>query len=246
MTEPRGDAPPSPQPLAPWASDRLEPTRVARSAAHAPSASQARGLRTRFRQHDRAVLVVPPVPTASQSNSTGSTQGQDAAVGSAATLTSELSNRSTRRRTPMIDSSSRRPSFRSGFTARLCHGAVPDLGRAVGDDGDDGLCQPGAWRVRDGGRLCHDRPDAAARRAVAAGAGRGRGRGGARQPADRAALVPPPLRRRRARPGAADDGARLHLRPGGALSARPGAAAARTPARAQSRPQPRLCCGSGL
>jgi Branched-chain amino acid transport system / permease component len=70
-----------------------------------------------------------------------------------------------------------------------------------------------------------------------------------------AALVSLPIERllyrrlyggRRARPGAADDGARLHLGPGRALSARPGAAAARTPDRAQSRPQPRLCRRSGL
>ena len=49
---------------------------------------------------------------------------------------------------------------------RLGDGALPDLGRAVGDDGADGLRQPGARRLRDARRLCRDQPDEPARRAV--------------------------------------------------------------------------------
>src|SRR5205823_13236068 len=80
-----------------------------------------------------------------------------------------------------------------------------------GDDGADGFCQPGARRFRHGGGLSADEPDGSPRRTFSAGsADRSHGCGGG-QSADRAPTLSSALRRRRAGPGAADDGAGLHV-----------------------------------
>ena len=94
---------------------------------------------------------------------------------------------------------------------RLRDGALPDFGRAVGDDGPDGLRQSRPRRVRDGGRLRHDIADECVESAVPARARCRRGRGRDREHSDRTVAVPPALWRRRARPGPDDHGHRLHV-----------------------------------
>ena len=94
---------------------------------------------------------------------------------------------------------------------RLRDAAVPAVGRPVGDAGDDELRQPGALRFRHARRLHHRDADERLRLAVPGDAAAGVSRRGSGERRLRAHALPPALPRQRARSGAPDDRAHVHV-----------------------------------